>query len=168
MTRKLFVVVAVLALVSVSLIGQSKPSIQGVWRVTERTTTGPTGMTNKNPQPALYIFTSKHYSIVSDSSVKPRTPVPFSPANTKLTDAEMLAIYRDWQPVQANSGTYEMKGSTLTVRPLVAKASAVMANKTGLAYEFKLDGDTLTLIQTIGPTGQKPANPTTIRLARLE
>jgi hypothetical protein len=168
MAQRVFVVVAVLALSGIALTGQSKPSIQGVWRIAERTTTGPNGTTNKNPQPSLYIFTGKHYSLVSLTGDKPRSVLPLAPANTKLTDADMVAIYRDWQAVTANSGTYEVKGSTLALRPIVAKSSAVMANKSGLAYEFKLDGSNLTLTQTIGPTGQKPANPTTLRLVRVE
>jgi hypothetical protein len=167
-TRKLFVVVAVLGFTSLSLVGQTKPSIQGVWRVVERTTTGPNGATNKNPQPSLYIFTGKHYSIMLITSDKPRTPVTFGAPNTKLTDADMIALYRDWQPFVANSGVYELKGSTLTTRPIVAKTSAVMANKTGQAFEMKMDGTSLWLTQTIGPTGDKVANPTTVRLTRVE
>lgn len=168
MAKRLFVVVAVLGLMSVSLIGQSKPSIQGVWRVVERTATGPNAGTNKNPQPGLYIFTGKHYSIMSLTSDKPRQTLPFAAANTKLADADMIALYRDWQPVIANSGTYEVKGSTLLTRPTVAKNSATMANTKGQAFDFKLDGTTLLLTQTIGPTGEKPANPTTVRLTRVE
>jgi hypothetical protein len=167
-TRNIFVVVAVLALTGLSLIGQSKPSIQGVWRVVERTTTGPNGATNKNPQPSLYIFTGEHYSIMQITSDKPRPTIPFAAPNTKLADADMIALYRHWQPVVANGGTYEVKGSTLLIRPIVAKTSAVMANKNGQAYELKTDGKSLWLTQTIGPTGEKPANPTTVRLARLE
>jgi hypothetical protein len=133
MAQRVFVVVAVLALSSIALVGQSNPSIQGVWRIAERTTTGPSGTTNKNPQPGLYIFTGRHYSLMSITGDKPRSVLPVAPANSKLTDADMLAIYRDWQPVTANSGTYEMKGSTIVLRPIVAKSSAVMSNKTGLA-----------------------------------
>jgi hypothetical protein len=89
-------------------VGQSKPSIQGVWRVVERTTTGPSGTTNRNPQPGLYIFTGKHYSMMTDTSEKPREVVPVPPAGAKLTDKEMLTLFRDVQPVIANSGTYEV------------------------------------------------------------
>jgi len=168
MARRIIVVVAVLALSGIAVLGQSKPSIQGVWRVVERTTTGPNGATNKNPQPGLYIFTGKHYSLIADTSDKPRKVLPLAPTNPKLTDAEMVATYHDWQPVTAHSGTYEVKGSTIMTRQTVAKGSAVMANKTGQAFEFKLDGSNLWLTQTIGSNGQKPANPTTVRLVRAE
>jgi hypothetical protein len=169
-TKKLFVVVAVLGLTSVAIFGQAKPSIQGVWRVAERTTTGPTAATNKNPQPSLYIFTAKHYSMMQDSSVKPRPMVEGlgAGATAKLTDAEMMTRYREWAPVQANSGTYEVKGNTLTVRPAIAKSTAVMASKTGASYQFKMDGDSLWLIAVIGPTGEKSVNPTTLKLTRVE
>jgi hypothetical protein len=168
MAQRIFVVVATLTLTVLSAFAQSKPSIQGVWRVAERTTTGPNGTTNKSPQPGLYIFTGKHYSIMSITSDKPRTPLPFAPANTKLGDAEMLALYRDWQPVIANSGTYEVKGSTLHTRPLVAKNSGAMESKVGQAFNMKFDGADLWLTQTIGPNGQKSANPATVRLTRIE
>ena len=46
MAKKLLVVVAVLGLVGASLLAQSKPSIQGVWRPVEVT------VTNSNPNPA--------------------------------------------------------------------------------------------------------------------
>jgi hypothetical protein len=168
MAQRIVVVLAVLALSGVALVGQSKSSIQGVWRVVERTTTGPNGMTNKNPQPSLYIFTGKHYSMMTDTSDRPREVLPIPPAGSKLSDKEMVALFRDVQPVIANSGTYEVKGSTLTTRPVVAKYSATMTSKVGQAFEFKLDGSNLTLTQTIGPSGQKPTNPTTVRLVRVE
>jgi hypothetical protein len=116
----------------------------------------------------LYIFTGKHYSLIADTSDQPRKVLPLTPVNAKLTDAEMMTLYRDWQPVTAHSGTYEVKGGTIFTRPIVAKGSAVMASTTSQAFEFKLDGANLTLTQTIGASGQKPANPTTVRLVRVE
>jgi hypothetical protein len=76
-TRTLFVAVAVLTLTCSSLSGQSKPSIQGVWRIAEVITTGPTAGTNKNPQPSLFIFTAKHYSLMRILGDKPRAVVTF-------------------------------------------------------------------------------------------
>ena len=166
MANRLFVVVGILAL-GLSALGQSKPSIQGVWRVTERTTTGPTGATNKSPQPGLWIFTAKHYSTVSDNSLTPRPAGEIVAPTPKLTDAQMIAAYQQWAPVTANAGSYEVTGTTLNLRPVVAKASGLQMNKTGLSYQFQIDGTSLVLTSVIGPTG-KVANPTTIRLVRAE
>src|SRR4030095_14440472 len=61
-------VAGLMALVGAPLFTQSgaasQPPLQGVWRVTEVTTTGKDAATNKSPQPGLYIFTAKHYSLV--------------------------------------------------------------------------------------------------------
>ena len=168
MAKRLFVVMGFLVMASMVVVGQSKPSIQGVWRVAERTTTGPEGATNKNPQPGQWIFTAKHYSIVTDNSPKPRPIVESLSPTAKLTDAQMVERYRDWAPVTAQSGTYEISGTTLSLRPIAAKGSAVMTSKAGLSYQFKLDGNTLVLTSITGPTGNKTANPTTIRLSRVE
>ena len=168
MTRQPFVVVGLLTFATMGVVGQSKPSIQGVWRVAERTTTGPEGATNRNPQPGQWIFTAKHYSFVQDTSVKPRVVVePLSPG-AKLTDAQMAERYRDWAPISAQSGTYEITGTTLSLRPIAAKGSGVLARKTGLSYQFKVDGNALVLTSLTGPTGNKTPNPTTIRLTRAE
>ena len=168
MAKTFFVVVAVLALAGLSISAQSKPTIQGVWRVVERTTTGPNGATNKNPQPSLYFFTGKHYSSMQIVSNTPRPIRPLPAQNAKITDADKIATYAEWQPFNANAGTYEVKGATLVTRPLVAKSTAVMANQTGALFAFKIDGNTLSLTQITGATGDKAANPTTIRLVRVE
>lgn len=168
MTRKPFVAVAVLALTSVSLSAQTKPSIQGVWRIAEATTTGPNAGTNKNPQPSLFIFTAKHYSLMRINSEKPRAVTTFRGQTDKISDAEMIATYREWAPVSANSGTYDIAGSTLTLRPLVAKSTAVMAPKNQIIYSIKVDRDTLTLISATAANGEKAANPSTLRLTRVE
>ena len=169
MTKRLLVVVVGILALGLSVLGQSKPSIQGVWRVAERTTTGPTGATNKSPQPGLWIFTAKHYSQVSDNSPKPRPAGEITAPTAKLTDAQMIAAYQSWAPVTANAGTYRVAGTTLNMRPVVAKGVAAQMSKTGLSYSFKLDGNSLVLTSLTNPiTGAKLENPTTVRLARAE
>jgi hypothetical protein len=73
---------------------QSRPSVQGAWHVVE-VSPGAT-----NPQPSLYLFTARHYSIMRVLSQDPR-PGFNDPAN--VTEAEALAV---WGPLQAQSGTY--------------------------------------------------------------
>ena len=70
-----------------------------------------------------------------------------------------------WQPFAANSGTYEIKGTTLTRRALVAKNVAVMTNPPAVG-EFKLQGNTLVL--TNKSVAGQPASETRLTLTRVE
>ncbi len=163
MTRKIFVVVAVLAVIGVSLIAQSKPSIQGVWRVQERVITGENPSSTTAPQPGIYIYTARHYSVVQVPGTSPRPQVPPIKVPGKPTDAEKIAIYPEWQQFNAGSGTYQIKGTTLTTKPIVAKNEAVMAGP-GMTFTFKLDGNTLWLTSK----SQDGKTTTQTRLTRLE
>lgn len=170
MTRKLPIVVAVLTLSSLSLQGQSAPSIQGVWRVVEVTITNPNPApgnlpkgTHTNLQPALLIFTGKHYSTVTDTAAKPRPTTGFKVAG-KPTAEEMLS---QWGPFAANSGTYEVSGTNLTRRAIVAKNPANQHGKIVTRSTIKLDGNNLWITTTEGPAG-KVENPNTIKYVRVE
>jgi hypothetical protein len=157
------VIVALLAGVLPSLpLAQSPSALQGAWQVVEVTTTGPAGATNSRPQPGLYLFTARHYSIVSVLGQQAR-PGFKDPAN--VTGEEALAI---WTPLQAQSGTYEVGSGSLSLLPLVAKNPSVMrGGRKPDVYAFTLQGDSLTLVQKGDGFGQL-ANPTTLRLKRLE
>lgn len=164
MIRRISVIVAAFVVGAWALAGaQSASSLQGAWRVTEVVVTGANAATNSSPQPGLYVFTRQHYSILSVGGTTPRKGVaPKDP--TRLTDAEKIAQYELWNPFTANSGTYQVTGSTLTTRPLVAKNPGVMGGTQ--TREFKIDGSTLTLIQK-SAAGQ-PASETRTRLTRVE
>jgi hypothetical protein len=170
MSKRLLVVVAVLGLISVSLIGQSKPSIQGVWRVVEVTITNPNPNpaslpkgTHTNVQPALLIFTGKHYSGVTDTAAKPRPTTPFKVAG-KPTAEEMQS---QWGPFNATAGTYELSGTTLTRQVMVAKNPANQGVKSFTRSTIKLDGNNLWITVIELPTG-KVANPATVKYVRVE
>lgn len=143
-------------------LAQTAPSLQGAWRVTEIVVTGANAATNTSPQPGLYVFTGQHYSIITVNSARKDFGNAADPA--KLTDAEKMARYEAWDAFTANSGTYQISGSTLTIRPMVAKNPGVMG--TSATREFKIDGKMLTLVQR-SAAGQ-PASQTTIKLTRLE
>jgi Lipocalin-like domain len=165
MIRKISMIVASFVVGAWALASaQSAPSLQGAWRVTEVVVTGANASTNTSPQPSLYVFTRQHYSImtVNGTTARKGAGAPKDPA--RLTDAEKLAQYDLWNPFTANSGTYQVSGSTLTTSPLVAKNPGVMGGTQ--TREFKIDGTTLTLIQK-SPAGQ-PASETRTKLTRLE
>ena len=104
-------------------------SIQGVWRPVSRTIPAtanpgdrsdpfahvPVG-TQTDLQPGLMIFTAKHYS-ERRTRLRPR-PTSADAAPGKPTAEELQAR---WGPFQANAGTYELAGSTLTLRLMVSK-----------------------------------------------
>ena len=159
-------VLVVLLVAGASMIGRSQgPSLEGVWRVTEVVVTGANPSTNKAPQPGLYLFAKKHYSVVLVRGAAARKDIPAAKDATKLTDAEKMARYEAWDPFTANAGTYEVKGNTLTTRPIVAKMPSVMGGE-AQTREFKIDGKTLTLIQKSG--ADQPASETRTVLTRVE
>jgi hypothetical protein len=140
----------------------SPSSLQGVWKVTEVTTTGPSASKQTAPQPGLYIFTGKHYSIVTINSDKPRPDLP-----QDATTATLEQLRAAWDPFTAQAGTYEVKGSDVTFRPLAAKNPSVMKAGNFSTSSFKIEGATLTLVNKATQAG--PAtNPTTRKLTRVE
>ncbi len=163
-----FVIALCLTIPTIGFTHKSlKPGpLEGVWNIVEVTTTGVAPSTNRNPQPSLVTFTKGHYSFLSVNGQGPRPT--FAPAKdpSKLTDAEKLARYEQWSRFAANAGTYDVKGTTLTRRPLVAKNETVMAKNSFIQSEFKLDGNTLWLTTRSMP-GQ-PAGETQHKLRRVE
>ena len=146
---------------------QTKSPVEGVWKVAEvipassNAAEKPTPITN--PQPGLLIFTKGYYSVVAVTGRNARTSVDAKdPQN--LTDAEKLASYDQWRAFAANSGTYEIKGSTITRRPTVAKNVGVMDGQQTIVTEFKMEGtNTLWLI----PPADRPNDPR-VKWTRVE
>jgi hypothetical protein len=143
---------------------QTKTPVEGVWRVAEFSITGATAASNSNPEPGLFIFTRGYFSVAIVDH--PRLAVAPAKDPPRLTEAEKIARYEEWVPFHANSGTYEIKGSTLIRRPIVAK-NAVNVTSPPITQEFELDGpNTLWLIERSAPG--RPARETRIKLARVE
>ena len=161
-------VAGLMALVGAPLLSQSRAAsqetLQGVWRITETTTTGKDAATNKSPQPSLYIYTARHYSVarVNGTTARPTLPAADYP---KATAAQLLAVFGT--VLSANSGTYEVAGGKLTMRALVAKNTGGMASGAFFTAPYKLDGKTLTITSERNPAGPV-ANPTTWKLTRIE
>ena len=160
------VVFALVLFASVAAYAQSSSSpIDGVWRISEVVATGANAGTIANPQPSLVIFARGHYSWVSVTGTTPRKgSTPAAPG--KLTDAEKMARYEEWAPLTANSGTFEVKGSTLTRRAQVAKNVGVMNAKNPIVQEFKIEGNTLWLTDRSAP-GQ-PVSESRTKLTRVQ
>ncbi|MGB7210608.1 MAG: hypothetical protein WBD27_18275 [Pyrinomonadaceae bacterium] len=144
---------------SVSTFGQK---IEGVWSLTEITTTGAGGSTKQMSQPSMYLFTKKHYSIIYVSSDAPRSATADS---SKMTAEELRNVFVD--SFIANAGTYELKAGKLTVRPMVAKSPGYMQPGVFTTQSVKIDGNMMTLVSDSSNTGPS-TNPTTYKLKRVE
>lgn len=167
-------VLIVLAGLVTPMAGQSTTSIQGVWRVVERTIPAstadrrdPFGVfsegTHTNLQPELMIFTAKHYSRTTDTAAQPRPTTGYTVPG-KPTLEELQA---EWGPFAANAGTYEVSGTTLTLRAIVAKSPRAQADKNFTRVSIKLDGNHLWLTPIDTETGTIAA-PVTSKYMRVE
>jgi hypothetical protein len=130
--------------------------IVGVWRAVASVDESIASQTERSHQPAIYIFTARHYSILSISGADPRPDVPQG-----LPEVERkLAIYDHWARLTAHSGTYEIRGSEMTTTPMVAKNNRVMTPLGIEHWRIRVDGEALWLTN-IGPKYR-------VKLARLE
>lgn len=120
--------------------------------------------TNRQPQPGLWIFTGKHFSIVRVNSEKPRPNLSAAEESIAST-AELLAVYGN--ALTAMSGTYELAGDRLTTRAIVATRNGPMSPGSFQTLSFTLDSATLVLTNAATNQGAV-ANPTTWKLVRLE
>ena len=112
--------------------------LEGAWLATSYTDAD--GNTNDKPQPALYIFTATHYSIMIATGDEPRV----RSEGEDITDAERVVAY---QSFIANTGRYEVDGNTLKTRAFVAKSPNYMGDwpENERTVEFEVDGDQLTI-----------------------
>jgi hypothetical protein len=151
--------------VGVAQRGTASSPIVGVWRVTERTTTGPNGKKNASPQPGVRIFTAHYYSTNVVTTDAPRPELADNATDKQVADA--------FGPFTANAGAYEIKGNEILIKTIVAKLPAAMRPGSGETLTFRMEGkDTLWLTQKPGAAAlgaDRPVeNPTTWKLTRLE
>jgi hypothetical protein len=142
--------------------GGSNSGVIGVWRVSEITFIGPNERTVTNPQPGIVIITPHYYSRNLVTSDAPR---PELPPSDKRTDKQIADAFG---PFTANAGTYEIRGNELTTKRIAAKNPDEMRAGNYLTFMFRLEGrDTLWLTSKTDENGPV-ANPTTVKLTRLE
>lgn len=165
---KRYSLILVLSVLSASAaFAQTKSPVEGVWKVAEVIPTS-SNATEKpkpitSPQPGLLIFTKGYYSVVVVMGENPRAAVELKDREN-VTDAEKIALYEQWRAFAANSGTYEIKGTTLTRRPSVAKNVSVMTSQGPIVVEFKMEGpNTLWLM----PSADRPNDPR-VKWTRVE
>ena len=133
-------------------------SVQGVWRVTEVTTTGPTARNIKDHRPGLFFITAKHFALVVEAGDKPR------PSEPPMTFEALRDVSG---PFVAFAGTYEASTNELTVRIAVHKTPANMLPGSFMTWSYRVDGDTMTLLTVRTHEGPSKA-PITWKLTRVE
>ena len=137
---------------------QTKSPLEGVWKITEWTEGG---KPNTDPQPSLVIFTKGYYSVAI--LMAPRVESIAPDRGRKLTDADKMERFEQWKWFVGISGSYEVRGSTVVMRPIVAKNTWDMNRQTPQEPTFKLEGpNTLWLIPTATNV------PLRMKLTRLE
>jgi len=182
--KRMLLLILLLALV-LPIAGQTKPSIQGVWRFVELTVPASTTQPNDNPggavanrqdpfgafrdgtyaslQPGLAIFTSKHYSRTTDTAATPRPTTPYKRPGSPTVEEQQA----EWGPFVANAGTYELVGTTLTLHAIVAKNPRAQGEKNFTRLTVRLDENNLWLTPVESEAGQIP-NPVTSKFVRVE
>ena len=148
--RKLSLAAAVGMVVAFAVAFRPAPaptdsSLEGAWSITEISSTSPdASSTISDPQPSLFVFLKRHYSMMHVPGDEPRAlfagDQPVLGA-AEPTDAEKVAAFNSFI---ANSGTYELTDSELTTWPIVSKTPNFMAGGS-LTYAYQVAGDELHL-----------------------
>lgn len=166
LAKRFLVPVVAVGLLVVAVVARaqqrSSPSLVGVWKVAEVTTTGPNGRKVTNPQPGVRIYTPRYFSVTDVTSDRPRPelPPPGKASDKQLADA--------FGPFAARAGTYEVKGNEILYHIIAAKAPNLMKPGIVLTSTFKFEGnDTVVIVQKTDQNGPV-ANPLTTKLTRLE
>jgi hypothetical protein len=135
---------AVLATISLGVMlavpAPDQTEVQGVWRVTAIQDPRPNGRGTTTPEPGLFIFTAKYYSMVAAISEKERSE-PKDPANA--TVAELKATY---DPFIGNSGTYDISGNMITLHPVVAKLPSAAKPGNAITTSLTVDGNSMRMV----------------------
>ena len=117
-----------------------EPGLEGAWSIVSIRVPGSDPAAGPAVQPSLYLFGDTHYSMMRVTGNQPRALA----AADSVTDAEKLAAYDTFI---ANTGTYEVVDSTITIHPVVARSPNFMSGGSD-KYHFRVSGDTLWLSNT--------------------
>ena len=136
-------------------------NVAGAWRLDEIKTTGTDVKSVKFSQPNMYLFTKGHFSIIRIEGDKSRSTDDWQ----TMTREQVIDTYI--KQFSASSGTYEMKGSTLTMKTTIAKSPGFMARANWISYTVAINGSTMTLTASATNEGTIK-NPQILTLTRLD
>jgi hypothetical protein len=155
---KFIICAACITILATAPIASAQGKLEGVWKSTEVTFTGPNARTITNLQPGFLIFTKKHFCQIGIQGSKPQPDLP----QTDATDAQKVAT---WTPFNGMAGTYEADGTTLTGHLIVGKNPVKPGSF--LTADFKIEGNTLSVMLKTTQDGPI-ANPMTMKFVRVE
>ena len=116
--------------------------LNGAWKMAEASGYTAEGEWESNPvQPGLYIFQDGYYSIMYVRGSEARPLMAEDATRVSITDEQMRSIF---MPFVANSGTYEVDGSTLVTKPMVALWPNFMEGGEA-TYTYGVEGNDLHL-----------------------
>ncbi len=118
----------------IPLAGVAATSLEGTWVVTSLQSSD--GAAIDPAGPGQFIFLDGRYSAVYTVGVTERRK------SEKAFDPTEEEIVEQYNTIIVNSGTYQVEGNELTLRPFVAKSPEFIGGSATM--EFSVDGDTLT------------------------
>ena len=126
----------------------AQQSLQGSWTIVE--SWGHDAQAGEwrteNVQPSLYIFLDGYYSMSLVRGNEPRPLMPEGVTWDTMTEEQLRSVCSG-AVFSANSGTYEVDGSSLTTKPMVAKWPNLMEGGSA-TFTFEMEGDMLRLSQS--------------------
>ena len=134
--RRFFPLIVVLGLAFTAEAASSQTVVDGAWEVTYAV-----GDSVDSNQAGLYIFQDGYYSVLHVWADAPRPLYEEGETRDNVDYEKLLSIIL---PVEANSGKFEIEGSTLTMTPMVAISPNFMRGQSR-SYSFSVSGDELTL-----------------------
>ena len=136
---------AVLGAASMAMAALAKPAhaqfnLAGTaWEVVERAyERGDSSWVNQSPEPGLYVFTDRHYSVQEIRESGPRAPFDDS-----TTDEERL---RAFDVFHAHGGAYEVVGDRLLMSISIAKGPNTMDSAI-TTYDLRWKGELLEVVR---------------------
>ncbi|MDH3458164.1 MAG: lipocalin-like domain-containing protein [Gemmatimonadota bacterium] len=129
----------------------ANPELVGSWRLVERAVADSGGTWSHSPA-GIFMFSTRHYSLMYVTSPEPRRPFPGDFAAWSPAEHEELEAFR---MLVANAGSYELAGSKVRLRPLVAKVPNVMARDVTIEMGFQLEDDELHMSWQLGETSEQ-------------
>ncbi len=142
-------------LVALSIFACAQPSsaqsLEGVWRIVERTDSEFPQNTGTG-RISLFVLTEKHYAVLVVQSNQPLPQVEVATPGAP-TDAEKLALYERMNLFAANGGTYEFDGTTLVRTPTVS-SGGIGTLTTKIEFE---GNDTMWQITSLANSGERRA-----------
>jgi hypothetical protein len=133
---------------SATSTSQQAGPLEGAWRLTGILDVSADGSTTAfTPQENLLLFSRDHYSMAYafGDERSPAYAQPFS-----ATDEERAARLSS---LVVNTGTYEVSGSTITLRPLFALVPEFVGGSAEIDYEVSGDQLTLRWRRTVSASG---------------